>query len=194
MSPEYGAEYVAKISVNPSGNSILLGMGGPQPCAFMGSLVEGSMETLRWWSMTCIFMLRVRGGVAGPPGERGVAPLADAQALLASSLGKSAGARTRGQPSPPALAPTLPLYPPPPCLLNAGGQVAWSEPGWGAAGGSESRNEVPLEAAACLRTVPGEPRGRGDRRNILGIGSAFFGATGATRHMEEILFLLKCWC
>ena len=65
MSPEYGAEYVAKISVNTSGNRILLGMGGHSRApAFMGSLVEGSTETLRWRSMTCVFMLRVRGGVA----------------------------------------------------------------------------------------------------------------------------------
>ena len=78
--------------------------------------------------------------------------------------------------------------------LNARGQVAWSEPGWGAAGSSDSRNEVSLEAAACLRTVPDEPWGRGHKRNFLEISSAFFGATRAKQHMEEILFLLKCWC
>ena len=45
MSPEYGAEYVAKISVNPSGNRILLGMGGHSRApTFMGSLVEGSRK------------------------------------------------------------------------------------------------------------------------------------------------------
>lgn len=33
---------------------------------------------------------------------------------------------------------------------------------------------------------------KGDKRNILGLSSAFFGATQAKQHMEEILFLLKC--
>ena len=49
-----------------------------------------------------------------PPGERGGAPLADAPALLSSSLGKSAGARRQDEGpafTPAPGTPPLPLYP-----------------------------------------------------------------------------------